>query len=497
MSAESNVELMKFESNVQYIKYQVLKEVSKLAFDGNLKEGYRDIPNKIVPGPKPITRCCIYKERAVVEERVKMAMGGDKDNDNIIEVMEVACDECPVNRFTVTDACRDCLSHKCSEACNFGAITHIGHRAYINPDLCKECGKCRAACPYEAISDVKRPCIKACKAGAIEINENRKAKIDNEKCIQCGSCVFMCPFGAIMDKSSIVDIINLLKNREEQNYKIYAVIAPAIASQFSYAKIGQVVNAIKRLGFHHVIEVALGADIVALHETNEFAKEIEEKKVVTSSCCPAFVKYIQKNYPKLKDNISTAVSPMIAISRLIKQTDETAKIIFIGPCTAKKAEINQADLKGDTDYVLTFEELLAMLDAAGIQVGECDEDVLDNASFFGRIFARSGGLIESIQHVIEAEELDAEFKPIRCDGLKECDMSLKLANIGRLNGNFIEGMACTGGCIGGAASLQHGMKDRKEVDKYGNMAIEKGVMDAVRIFNIDKLNLNRDFSKEK
>lgn len=493
MSHENNVELMKFESNVQMIKYEVLKEVSKEAFQGNLKENYKKIPYIIAKGPNPITRCCIYHERAVVEERVKMAMGGSKENKNIIEVLPSACDECPVSRFTVTEACRDCLAHRCSEACNFGAISHIGHRAYINPELCRECGKCKAACQYDAISDVMRPCKKACKAGALDIGEDKKAEINDEKCIQCGACSFMCPFGAIMDKSYIVDVINLLKNKEKENYKIYAVIAPAISSQFSFAKIGQVVKAIKTLGFHHVIEAALGADIVALHETEDFAKEINEKKFMTSSCCPAFVKFIEKNYPNLMEHVSTAVSPMIAISRLIKETDKNARVVFIGPCTAKKAEIMEEDIVGSTDYVLTFEELLAMLDSRDIQVSECSEDVLDNASFYGRIFARVGGLSESVASVIRAENLDVDFRPVVCDGLKECDMALKLAKIGKLNGNFIEGMACLGGCIGGAASLNHGPKDRKEVDKYGQLAKEKGVEDAVSVFDISKLNLTRKY----
>lgn len=495
MSHGSNVELMKLESNVQMIKYQVLMEVAKQAFNGTLKENYKKIPYIIVKGPKPITRCCVYHERAVVEDRVKVAMGGDKNNKNVIEVLESACDECPMNRYTVTEACRDCLAHKCSEACPFGAITHVGQRAYINHDLCRECGRCAAACPYNAISDVMRPCMKACKAGALTINENKKAKIDNDKCIECGSCAFMCPFGAIMDKSYITNVIDLIKNKNKENYKIYAVIAPAISSQFSYAKIGQVVKAIKTLGFHHVIEAALGADMVALHETHDFAAEINEKNFITSSCCPAFVKYIEINYPQLMDHVSTAVSPMIAISRLIKETDHTAKVVFIGPCTAKKAEINEEDIEGSTDYVLTFEELLAMLDAKDIQVNECQEDVLDNASFYGRIFARSGGLTESVKHVIMHEKLDADFRPVICSGLKECDMSLKLAKIGKLNGNFIEGMACLGGCIGGAASLNHAPKDRKEVDKYGEMAKEKGVADAVRVFDMSKLNLDRDYNK--
>lgn len=296
-----------------------------------------------------------------------------------------------------------------------------------------------------------------------------------------------------MDKSYLVHVINLLKkSKSDKNTRVYAVIAPAISSQFTYAKIEQVVNGIKKLGFHDVVEVALGADIIARHETEEFNEVIDKQKVMTSSCCPAFVSYIKKNYPMLKDKISTSVSPMIAISRLIKSIDEDAKIVFIGPCTAKKMEIKNEDLQEDLDYVMTFEELAAMLDAADIKLEYCDDGLLDNASFFGRIFARTGGLSDAIRHVISSENINVDFRPISCDGIKDCDKALKMARVNKLNGNFIEGMACVGGCIGGAASLHHGPKDRHEVDKYGKLAIEKGVADSLRIFNIDKIKLNRE-----
>ncbi|WP_425448206.1 4Fe-4S dicluster domain-containing protein [Dethiothermospora halolimnae] len=485
--------MRKFENQVQLAKYKVLREVSRLAMEGTLIERRHEIPKTLDPGPEARTRCCIYKERAVTEERVTTAMGGDKSNPNIIEILDAACDACPIDRFVVTEACRGCLAHRCSEACPVNAIDFVGHRAYIDQSKCIECGKCREACPYNAISDVARPCKKACKAGALSIDKEKKVVIDNEKCIQCGACVYQCPFGAIMDKSYIVDVINLLKRSKVEDVKPYAIIAPAISSQFTYAKIEQVITAIKKLGFSDVIEVALGADMVALHETKEFAENVDTKNFITSSCCPAFVEHINKNYPELKGNMSTTVSPMIAISRLIKKIDDKAKVVFIGPCTAKKMEIKQDDLVGSTDYVLTFEELTAMIDAAGIKIEECEEGLLNNASFFGRIFARTGGLADSIKHVIEEENLEADFKPISCDGLEECDKALKLAKFNKLKGNFIEGMACKGGCIGGAASLHHGPKDKKEVDKYGKLALEERVTDSLQIFEVEDINLERNY----
>lgn len=483
--------MRRFESDVQLIKYEVLKEVSRLAMEDTIDKDYNSIPEKISPGPKPRTRCCVYKERAIIEERVKLAMGGNKEKNNNIEIIDIACDECPINRYTITEACRGCLAKRCFEACPVKAIYHVGNRAYINTNKCIECGKCKKVCPYNAISDVMRPCRKACEADALYIDKDKKAVIDDDKCIQCGACVYQCPFGAIVDKAYIIDIIDILKRSKKEKLNVYAIIAPAISSQFTYVSIGQLIKGIKLLGFHDVVEVALGADIVAFHETKEMEKEIEHKEVMTSSCCPAFVSYIKKNYPELEDKISNSVSPMIAISRLIKNMDENAKIVFIGPCTAKKQEIKEVELEGDTDYVLTFEELTAMLDAADIDLEKCEEEPLNNASFFGRIFARSGGLAEAIQHVVDEEKLEVEFNPISCDGLEECKKALKMMKVNRLKENFVEGMVCKGGCIGGAASVHHGPKDRKEVDKYGKLAIEKSIKDSLRAIDIDNLNLNR------
>ncbi|MGK0465520.1 MAG: [FeFe] hydrogenase (group B1/B3) [Clostridium sp.] len=486
------INLKVFDNDIQLIKYEVIREVVKLARRGTLKKEGKNLFKVLVPGPKARTRCCIHKERAIIGERIKLVMGGNKKNKNVIEVIGIACEECPIQRFRVTEACRGCLTHKCIVACPVGAIQSINRISYIDPNKCIECGKCKDACPYNAISDVRRPCIRSCNAGALSIDEEKKAVIDNDKCIQCGACVYQCPFGAIMDKSSVVDITNALNEaKENETSHLYAIIAPAISSQFTFAKIGQVVAGIKQLGFHDVIEVALGADMVAKNETSEFIETIEELKAMTSSCCPAFVSYIKKTYPELGKHVSSTVSPMIAISKLIKSTDPLAKIVFIGPCTAKKMEIKEADIKGITDYVMTFEELQAMLDAYEINIEECEELPLNNASFYGRIFARSGGLTEAVKHLVYEANPDVDLKPITCDGLIECDKALKLLKFNRLNGNFIEGMACTGGCIGGSASLSHGKKDKGEVDKYGKLALEQNVSDSIRSIESDDIDLHR------
>lgn len=470
--------MRKFDTKVQHLKYKVLREVAREAWNDSLLENILEIPKKIVPGKTPTMRCCVYKERAILSERVKIAMGGDTDNPNVIEVIDIACDECPAAGYEVTDSCRGCLAHRCEDVCKRGAISFDhNHVAHIDKSKCVECGQCAKVCPYFAIVNRKRPCQVACKVKAITINDDNAASIDNDKCIACGACVYQCPFGAISDKSYILNAIDIIKKSEQgKNYKVYAVIAPSVSSQFAYAKLGQVISGLKKMGFHTVVEAALGADMVALSE----ARELTEKGFLTSSCCPAFVAYIKSAFPDLVPLISHNLSPMAEISKYIKETDENAKTIFIGPCTAKKAEAQLESVKPYIDAVLTFEELQALFDSRDIDITTLEEDVLDNASYFGRIFARSGGLSDAVAQALKEQGLeDFALKAISCDGIEACRMALLKKSKGVLDANFIEGMACTGGCIGGAGCLTHGEKNKAEVDKYGNEALEKTITDAV------------------
>ena len=471
--------IRKFDTKVQHLKYKVLREVARQAWNDTLLQNVVEIPKMIVPGKTSTMRCCVYKERAILGERVKIAMGGDKDNPNVIEVIDIACDECPAAGYEVTDSCRGCLAHRCEDVCKRGAISFDhNHVAHIDKSKCVECGQCAKVCPYSAIVNRKRPCQIACKVKAISINEDNAAAIDNSKCIQCGACVYQCPFGAIMDKSYILNVIDIIKKSENNTkYKVYVIVAPSISSQFTYAKLGQVVTGLKELGFFTVIEAALGADMVAHAES----KELAEKGFLTSSCCPAFVQYIKSAFPDMLPYVSHNLSPMATLAKYLKSTDENAKVVFIGPCTAKKAEVQLESVKPYVDAVMTFEELQALYDSKDIDITTLGEDVLDNASYYGRVFARSGGLSDAVAQGLKEHNIDFDLKAAACDGIEECRLALLKKSKNVLDANFIEGMACIGGCIGGAGCLTHGEKNKAEVDKYGKEALEKTITDAVSV----------------
>ncbi len=474
--------ILKFDTKVQELKYNVLKEVAKSYMAGTLNEDIPDIPKRIAPGPKPTMRCCVYKERAIAAERVKIAMGGDKNNPNLLEIIDAACDQCPIGGMEVTDACRGCLAHRCAQACPRKCIRFEEGdlHAHIDKSMCIQCGLCARACPYGAIIKRVRPCEASCKIKAIHPRkEDNIAEIDEGKCTRCGACSYACPFGAIVDKSYILHCLDLLKDAENGGGKVYMIVAPSISSQFHYARLGQVVTGIKELGFHEVVEAALGADMTAYSE----AKELHDKGVLTSSCCPAFVKYIETSFPELKDKISHNLSPMARIASYLKTTDPTCKTVFCGPCIAKKMEQFEPNNNAPyVDCVITFEELQALIDAKGVDLTTLEDKPLDNASYYGRIFARSGGLRDAVAQALKERGLDADFeyRPVSVSGLDGCRTALNQLKAGTLPGNFIEGMACTGGCIGGPCCLTHEVRDAASVDKYGKESKETTIEGALK-----------------
>ena len=465
----------KFDTAVQELKYKVLKEVAISAFNDSLLEDYSEIPYRIVSGNVPTFRDSIDKERMIVLSRIKIALGGNKNIDNVVEVIKQACDECPLGGFEVTTRCRGCIAHRCQKVCPKDAIRFDTQTraAIIDKDKCVNCGLCAKACPYFAIQNYERPCEMACKVKAISKGQDNAAYIDDNKCVHCGACVYQCPFGAIMDKSQIVDVINEIKNKKE---KLYAIVAPSIKVQFKNGSVGQIVSAIKELGFDDVVEAALGADMVAYKE----AKELEEKGVLTSSCCPTFVSLIEKRFPLLKEKVSTNLSPMATIAKFIKENEPNSKIVFIGPCVAKKAEIKRDEYKGIVDYVLTFEELNALIDARDIDATKLMETELSDASYFGRIFGRAGGLKDAVVQALKEQNSSFELKPLSVDGLENCKVALTKLRIGTDEFNFLEGMACSGGCIGGPCCLTHEVRDKVEMDKYGRESKKESISSAVK-----------------
>ena len=319
--------------------------------------------------------------------------------------------------------------------------------------------------------------MQSCKVKAISMTSEKKAKIDNDKCIMCGACVIACPFGALADKSLLLDIIRMLREAEQTGGKIYAVVAPAIISQCRYGRIEQVVTAIKKLGFTDVVEVALGADITLYKES----KEWEEKGLLTTSCCPSFVRFVEINYPELKQYVSHTPSPMIEVARLIKRSEPDAKVVFIGPCASKKMEYTLEKTGGAIDSVMSFEELQAFLDARGIETTEQEDTPLNNASFYGRIFAKSGGIIQGLLNIASEKGLD-NLKPIQMNGIEQCKVNMAKLKVGKSEFNFFEGMACEGGCLNGPLCINHGPRNMADVDKYGNEATEKTINNSVKLW---------------
>lgn len=484
-----------FENQVQKIKHQVYEKVCEYAFEDTLKEHLLTIPQELNPGPNPTLRCCVYHERAVTAERVQMSIGGNKEDKNLIEVLYSACDQCTVNRYIVTEGCRGCLAHRCQQSCPVNAITFINNRAFIDFEKCIECGKCHKACPYNAISDVMRPCIKVCPTKSIQMDEHKKALINEETCIRCGACVYHCPFGAIQDKSQLLAVIEALKQAEQAGdspsaQNVYAMVAPAFATQFDYATIGQTVQGIKKLGFKDVVEVAIGADLVALHEAQEFIEVMEEGKTfMTSSCCPGFVRYVHQEFPSLVEHISTTASPMTVTARFIKSVDPNAKVVFIGPCIAKKGEEAFFDIEPSVDFVLTFEELTGLLGAAHIDIQSLEQVPLDNASPIGRRFASSGGVAKAVEHALG--EKAKNYSVVVGNGIAECKKLLSQAKLGRLKNTFIEGMACEGGCIKGPVTMHYGQTDMKKLESYCSMATEETPVESTRIIDTDKIKVHR------
>lgn len=472
-----------YDNEAKQLKFEVLTRVARYTFEGNLEENLDGIPYDIIPGPLPTFRCCVYREREIIRERLVSARGGNlpgQGEKNVIGVLPAACEGCPISRFRVTDNCQHCLAQKCREACPFGAISITPRGAYIDPQKCRECGRCAAACPYNAISDTLRPCVRSCPVNAIGKDQYQRSVVDYSRCISCGACMMNCPFGAITDRSQIVQVIESIKS----GAPTVACFAPSAEGHFGSADAGMLKTALKKLGFSDALEVSLGADAVASHEAHELDRALSEGRKMTTSCCPAFVELIEKHFPKLGGNISSTVSPMTAAARYLRLRDPKAKIVFIGPCVAKKLEIQK--VKNSADYVLTFEELAALFTAKEIDVCAPGERAQDG-SLAGKGFAQSGGVAGAVEQVFREEGLRLPLSYVRCNGIQECKKALTLLGAGKLAEDFVEGMACLGGCVEGPAGIEAPAKVRK------NRAAVLARADGRTIR--ENLQINHDFSE--
>ena len=474
-----------FTSDAVQIKYDILKRVAELAYEGTLEENIDQIPFDLIPGNVAKFRCCVYKEREIVRGRVRLTQAKSAqpgEEAHVVNVIKAACEGCPINRFRVTENCQRCMAKHCVAACPFNAISISGKGAYIDTDKCRECGRCAKACPYNAIADLVRPCKRSCPVDAISMDPKSKiAEIQTDKCIGCGNCARSCPFGAISDISYLVDVINLLK----ENDHVYAIFAPAIEGQFGpTVTVPMIKGAIEKLGFKKAYEVALGADAVAKHEGEELRHAFLNGQKMTTSCCPAFVAMIEKHFPDLVSKMSTTVSPMVATARWIKSIDKQAKIVFVGPCIAKKAEGMTPG--NDVDYVLTFEELAAMIESQNISFE--DADIPNTGSIYGRKFAQSGGVFNAVAQSLQEDDVELSVACVKCNGAEECKKALLLLKSGKLTEDFIEGMACEGGCIAGPAAIS-------PVNQVRQARVKLLQLDAIN--EINSVLDEHDFSKIK
>ena len=479
---------------IMKIKHEVLYEVAKLAYAGEFDEKKEELPYQMIPGLKARFRCCVFKEREIIRQRVRLAEGlcpndnGQNESDNIIQVIDSACADCPLSHYIVTDNCRKCMARACQQSCKFGAISMGRDRAYIDPDKCKECGMCAKNCPYNAIADLIRPCKKACPVGAITMDETGICVIDDSKCIRCGKCIHRCPFGAIGSKTSIVDVIKAIVSGK----RVVAMFAPALEGQFGNdITMSSIRTACKKMGFADMYEVGLGGDLTAASEADEWVEAYKEGKKKTTSCCPAFVNMIRKIYPEVVDCISTTVSPMCGVSRLIKAKYPDAVTVFVGPCIAKKDEVADKSLEGNADYALTIGEFRAMMRAKDVKF-EPEQNSTQQASVFGKRFGNGGGVTAAVLKSMEESGVDTSgFKVEKCAGADECKRALLLLKAGRLDADFIEGMMCEGGCVGGPSRHKPENMFKKDRDMLIGEADGRGVRENLKNYDLDSFEMHK------
>lgn len=459
---------------VTKIRRQVFAEVARLAYEGGDFKRVENIPYKIIPGEIPQYRESVFKERAIVGERLRLAMGlslGDVGQPDpiskgleditkpekyyeppLINVIPFACDACATKSYEVSENCRGCLAHPCVSVCPVKAVSMVDGHSHIDKDKCIKCGRCKEACPYDAITKKERPCAAACGVDAIESDYLGRAKINPDKCVSCGMCMVNCPFAAIADKSQIFQLILAMQQKKE----VIAIIAPAFVGQFGpLATPDKIKEALQILGFAKVYEVALGADMGAMAEAHHYVEKVpNELPFLLTSCCPSWSMLAKKFFPDVIDSISNELTPMVATARFVKEQHPDALVTFIGPCAAKKLEASRKSVRSDVDFVITFEELMGMFVAKEIEFADLDKTTsFHDATGAGRGYGVAGGVASAIEACIHEYYPDKEVKIDRAEGLSNCKKLLQLVKSGKRNGYLIEGMGCPGGCVAGAGTI--------------------------------------------
>ena len=496
-------------TSITEIRRNIFTEIARMAYgDGDYAKEIEELPFKILPGERAQYRDSIFLERAIVGERLRLAMGlpvrtaaesapiskGIEEctkpetyyEPPLINIIKFACHACPEKRVVSTEACQGCLGHPCTVVCPKDAIHIENGRSVIDQEKCIKCGRCVSACPYNAIVKQERPCMAACGVNAIGSDEYGRAEINYDKCVSCGMCLVNCPFGAIADKSQIFQLIQAMKSGEH----VYAAVAPAFVDQFGPKVSPEKLRAaMKQLGFTDVLEVAVGADLCAAEEARDFVEEVPEKlPFMGTSCCPAWSVLAKKQFPEYARCISMALPPMVLTGRLIKMNHPNAKIAFIGPCAAKKLEAMRKSVRSDVDFVLTFEEMMGLFNAKNIDIENIEEEeFLSESSTDGRNFAFSGGVAQAVVNCIKQTHSEMEVKVASAQGLEECRKMMMMAKAGKYNGYLLEGMACPGGCVAGAGTMVSPEKTAVSVKRYAAKAEKKHCTETDYLKDLERL----------
>ena len=465
-----------------FIRRELMIRLVRAFDDGTLAETIDRIPVRLRPKDSDSSRCCIYHDRAVLKYRLMALLGiateeevdeaktlkeylleriaGDvikssnATEDELhqahapLSVCGPACSGCPDSKVVSTENCRGCFARPCVYNCPKKAIEVIDCHSVIDQTKCVKCGKCIAVCPYHAIVKTTVPCEEACPVKAIRKNEYGVAEIDFKRCIFCGKCFNACPFSAVMEHSQLLDVLLAMKRGD----RLVAMIAPAAEKQFP-GTIEQLLAACAKVGFADVLEVALGAEMTTAHETAEFIERMERnpKTFMTTSCCPAWVNLVGKHLPDLVGHVSLTPSPMVYAHEIAKERDPLARTVFIGPCVAKRSEARR---KG-VDFVLSFEELGAILAGRKVDSLACEPwPVPRPANPTARNYARSCGVTEAVLNEATAKMPGFTLNSQQISGIdrKTCAM-VKMHATGKTGVNFLEVLACPGGCVNGPCSL--------------------------------------------